>query len=73
MNQTLAAPPAKDRTTARQMGQKKPGSEWNDPDIPPGNAPLLPRWPLWLAAFAWAGWMVFMIVMMVVRLRTTAG
>ena len=43
---------------------KKRGVNWEDPSVPIGNAPQLPRWPLVLAGFAWLAWVVFLIVMM---------
>ncbi len=40
---------------------------WQDPDIPAGNAPPMPRWPM-IAGFVALGlWLVFLIVMAVFR------
>ena len=44
--------------------RKKPGIDWNDPQVPIGNSPPLPRWPLAVAAFAWLAWVAFLIAMM---------
>lgn len=48
-----------------------PGINWADPDIPAGNAPALPRWPLVVSALAFAAWVVFLVAMAVMRFRTT--
>ncbi|MBN1492350.1 MAG: hypothetical protein JXA69_20730 [Phycisphaerae bacterium] len=39
-----------------------------DMDIPAGDSPPKPKWPLILAAVAWGGWFVFMLAMLIVRL-----
>lgn len=46
------------------------GPNWNDPNIPAGDAPPLPRWPLLVAGATWSAWMAFLLVMMVMRLRS---
>ncbi len=43
---------------------KKPRIDWEDPNIPVGNAPPLPRWPLAVTGLAWLAWGVFLVVMM---------
>ena len=58
--------PAAEHKSARQ-----PKYDWDDPNIPAGDAPPMPWWPLVLSAVAWCGWLVFLVVMMVLRLRTT--
>ncbi len=40
-------------------------SIWQDPNVPIGNAPPLPRWPVGVFAVAWAGWVVFLVVLLV--------
>ncbi len=35
---------------------------WDDPNVPAGNSPPLPGWPLWVSVAAWSGWMVFLAV-----------
>ncbi|RJP40848.1 MAG: hypothetical protein C4547_02115 [Phycisphaerales bacterium] len=45
------------------------GVNWNDPTVPAGNAPPMPRWPLYLAAAAWFAWIVFLLVTLVTRTR----
>ena len=44
---------------------KRPRVDWEDPSIPVGNAPPLPRWPLTVAGIAWLAFVVFLMVMMV--------
>lgn len=53
-----------------ELAPKRPRIDWNDPDVPAGNAPPLPRWPLMLAALLWVGWLAFLVVMAVVRTST---
>jgi len=48
----------------------KPRSIW-DNDLPAGDSPPLPRWPLTAAIIAYSVWMVFLIAMMILRIRTT--
>ena len=49
---------------------EKPQSIW-DNDLPAGDSPPLPRWPLTTAIIVYAAWMVFLVSMAVLRLRTT--
>ena len=42
---------------------EKRGTHWDDPNVPVGNAPPIPRWPLVVLGAAWAGWVVFLVVM----------
>ena len=44
-----------------------PRSIW-DNDLPPGDSPPLPRWPLTASIVAYGVWMVFLVSMMIVRL-----
>ena len=37
---------------------------WDDPNVTVGNAPPVPRWPLFAAGLAWLGWVVFLVVML---------
>ena len=50
----------------------KPDSIW-DNDLPPGEAPPLPRKPLTIAIVAYALWLVFLIAMMILRIQETSG
>ena len=43
-----------------------------DGDVPAGDLPPQPRWPLVVASAAWGLWIVFLVVMMWMRIRTTA-
>jgi hypothetical protein len=45
-------------------------SKW-DNDLPPGDSPPLPRWPLIAAAVSYAVWMVFLISMAIMRITGT--
>ena len=49
-----------------------PKATTTDPDLPAGDSPPQPKWPLILGVAAWAGWLVFLVVMMVARIKTTA-
>ena len=42
-----------------------------DNDLPAGDSPPLPRWPLTVSIIAYGLWMVFLISMMILRIRTT--
>ena len=64
--------PATDSVGASQEPAKKPRINWDDPDIPVGNAPSMHRWPLIASALVFAAWMVFLVAMAVLRIRTTA-
>lgn len=44
----------------------QPKSIW-DNDLPAGDSPPLPRWPLTAAIAAYAIWMVFLVSMMLMR------
>jgi hypothetical protein len=43
--------------------EPKPRIDWQDPNVPIGNAPPLPRWPLVLSGLAWLLWIVLMLVL----------
>ncbi|MCB9866310.1 MAG: hypothetical protein H6816_06705 [Phycisphaerales bacterium] len=47
-------------------------SKWEDPSVPAGDAPPLPRWPLYASGAVFALWVCFLIAMAIVRVRTTA-
>lgn len=57
-------------TTTDAAAHTKPN--WDDPNVPAGNAPPLPRWPLIASAVVFALWVVFLIAMAIVRVRTTS-
>ena len=60
----------KDRPSQDQprdtLGSK---SIW-DNDLPAGDSPPLPRWPLIFWIVVYVAWMLFMISMLIVRLKT---
>ena len=53
--------------TEPSTSSDKPKSIW-DNDLPAGDSPPLPRWPLTTAIAAYAIWMVFLVSMMVMRI-----
>jgi hypothetical protein len=59
-----AAEPALQETSAG-------GPNWNDPNIPPGNAPPMPRGRLIAAAIVFGLWVCFLIAMAWLRVQTT--
>lgn len=54
-------------TLSTSNNADKPHSFW-DNDLPPGDTPPLPRWPLTAAMAAYALWMLFLISMLILRL-----
>jgi len=42
-----------------------------DNDLPAGDSPPLPRWPLTVSIIVYVCWMIFLISMMVLRLVRT--
>jgi len=60
-----------ERLGAVEKPARQPKYNWEDPSIPAGDAPSMPRWPLVLSVVAWCGWLAFLVVMMLLRLRTT--
>jgi hypothetical protein len=49
----------------------KPKSIW-DNDLPAGDSPPLPRWPLTAAIVTYSLWMVFLITMAILRLKNVS-
>lgn len=62
---------AKDDKADPASQESEPRSIW-DNDLPAGDSPPLPRWPLTAAVLAYGAWMVFLIAMMIMRI-TYAG
>jgi len=58
------------KPTAKDDGQAKARRE--DADIPAGDMPPKPVWPLAVGVAAWVLWIGFLAVMMVIRQQTTA-
>lgn len=52
---------------------KKPRIDWEDPNIPVGNAPPLPRWPLVVIGLVWVAWIVFMFVLVLSCSQAAVG
>ncbi|MEP0843599.1 MAG: hypothetical protein HRF43_12925 [Phycisphaerae bacterium] len=46
-----------------------PRSIW-DNDLPAGDSPPLPRWPLTTAVVAYGLWLIFLISMAILRIAT---
>lgn len=44
--------------------KRKPRYDWEDPTIPIGNAPSMPRWPAVVFAVGWVGWLAFLLAML---------
>ena len=50
-----------------EAGRAKAGDSttiWEDPSIPIGNAPPMPRWRVLVAGLAWLAWVGFLVVML---------
>ena len=58
--------------TTESENQKKTRVNWDDPSVPVGNSPPMPRWPLVVSAMAWIAWVVFLIVMLASRYDAAA-
>ena len=41
--------------------------DWSDPEVPAGNSPPLPAWPLVIAGVLWGACVVFLAVMVLGR------
>ncbi len=53
-----------DNHEARAAEEAKPlGINWEDPDVPVGNAPPLAKWPVVAFATGWAVWLMFLLTM----------
>lgn len=60
--------PSDNTVSATTCGKGK--SIW-DNDLPPGDAPPMPRWPLTVSIVAYSVWMVFLLSMMVLRITAS--
>ena len=45
----------------------KPKIDWEDPSVPAGDSPPMPRWPLAAFVVAWVGWLGFLVMMALSR------
>ncbi len=41
-------------------GETQTPSKWDDPSVPAGNAPPMPKWPLPLMLVVWFAWVGFL-------------
>ena len=41
----------------------KDGINWKDPQVPVGNGPPMPHWPIAIFSIAFMGWVAFLFVM----------
>ncbi len=66
----MSEPVVKDKTgpdAEPSADEKRRGVDWEDPSIPVGDAPPLPKWPLVLLGVAWLASMAFLALMVVSR------
>jgi hypothetical protein len=64
--------PAKDDRKGSPLDFLRVGAEaadWNDPNVPVGDAPPVPRWPLYVWVTLWLAWIAFLVAMVIIRLR----
>lgn len=59
--------------SADHAEQKKSRVNWDDPSVPAGNAPPMPRWPVVVTTIAWLAWVVFLVVMLASRYDAVAS
>ena len=38
--------------------------DWENPKVPVGNAPPLPRWPVYVSGLAWGAWVLFLFFLL---------
>lgn len=53
---------ASDRDSGDKLNKRE--INWADPNVPVGNAPPVPHWPVAVFVVAWAGWITFLVVML---------
>ncbi len=58
---------AMDNNNAETKQADRPKIDWEDPSIPPGDSPPMPRWPLAAFVVAWVGWLGFLLMMALSR------
>lgn len=63
MNDTVTSDPFLSEEESPEA-QKKSRYDWTDPNVPIGNAPPMPLWPVVVYAVAWVGWFVFLLAML---------
>jgi hypothetical protein len=67
-----AGPAAQIPASADKVKTVDAKQPWLDLDIPAGDSPPMPRWPLIVSILAWCGWMIFLVAMMIQRLHSSA-
>lgn len=55
--------------TDSPQDRPKAGVDWADPNVPVGEAPPMPNWPLALFAIMWVGWIAFLAAMAISRIQ----
>ena len=55
-----------------EIEESKPKYDWADPNVPAGDSPPMPRWPLIASAVVFGLWLVFLVIMAIVRVKTTS-
>lgn len=50
-----------------------PGIDWNDPQVPVGDAPPVSHWPLVVSAVCWFAWVAFLVATLFLGLDTPYG
>ena len=56
-------------TTTDSAASNKSKSIW-DNDLPAGDSPPLPRWPLMFWIVVYIVWMIFLVSMVILRFKT---
>ncbi|NLX12075.1 MAG: hypothetical protein GXY44_00265 [Phycisphaerales bacterium] len=60
-----------EKNTSSSVASFAQGRSIWDNDLPAGDSPPLPRWPLIASIVVYCLWMVFLIAMLIVRLTYT--
>ena len=64
-------PMKQSQTSAVAVAQDASQAQHNDADLPAGDSPPRPLWPLVVGVSVWILWIGFLLAMMVIRLRTS--
>ncbi len=59
------APTAEKESYVEDQESGKGHIDWEDPSVPIGDAPSLPKWPVAVSALVWACWIALLVVMLV--------
>lgn len=49
-----------DQQDSEQSEAERKPTKWEDPSVPAGNAPPMPKWPLPVMGVAWVAWVGFL-------------